>query len=285
MSEVQDAISHRPILARATPLPPREARSVHIVVGQRIKAQCDDPRLLSVAEAIALIDAWPPAGIPLALALGQGCDDESLDTLYRAVGRCASRVRIEPPSKPRRASATATHKHVGSNIAITQPVANGDGSYGCALLLDERSADVSDHLTGRHVPGQMIAEAVRQTAIAVTECFVLPAARALESRFVTHEFSVTYADFTLPLPIDIRCVPLKLRRAGGSNMRVTYEIHFLQLAHTTAVARFCLSVVDRRFFDAREAVLLDTLYERLAARHAPHPSLSPFSRQPERSEQ
>jgi len=277
MSVVREATSDTPASARAQNAPPAPERCVRVVVGARIKAQCADPRLITVTDAIWLIERCPRTQGALVFAVGQGCDDESLNALYAAAARHADTVSMEPPLQPRRASAAATHKHVPRNIAITQPYAAGDGTYGCSLLLDEASADISDHLTGRHVPGQMIAEAVRQTAIAVTESFMLPSRRALDSRFVTHEIAVTYADFMLPLPIEIRCVPIKLRRAGGSNLRVTYEIRFFQLAHATALAQMCLSVVERRYFDTREAALLDTLCASLAATRGKHPTQSLFS--------
>ncbi|RDK02745.1 AfsA-related hotdog domain-containing protein [Paraburkholderia lacunae] len=269
MSEVQAMGLQCPFLtAVGLPLEAPRSATVHrarIVVGSRIKSQCDHERLISVDEARRLIDGWSAADGTLALVVGQGLDDASLHGVYAAVERRGPCVVLSPSAPPRRASRRLTHKHVEPNIAITDPLAGGDGSYSCALLLDERSADVSDHLTGRHIPGQMIAEAARQTAIAVTERFFLPPGRPVEVRFVTHEMSVSYADFVLPLPIDIRCVPLKLRRASSCSLRVSYEMHFTQLRQVAAVAQFSISVVDRRYFDSREKALLDALYGQLAA--------------------
>lgn len=240
-------------------------RDARIIVGTRVKSQCEDERLVSAEQACLLIDGWSKTDGALILVVGQGIDDTSLQDVYKAAERKGEGVILDPPTPPRRASYALTHKHVESNIAITQPFADGSGSYRCTLLLDERSADVSDHLTGRHIPGQMIAEAARQTTIAVTERFFLPAERPVEVRFVTHEMTVSYADFMLPLPIDIRCVPVRLRRAGQCNLRVSYEMQFTQLKKHAATAEFSISVVDRRYFDSREKSLLDELYEQLAA--------------------
>ncbi|SEK00902.1 A-factor biosynthesis hotdog domain-containing protein [Paraburkholderia diazotrophica] len=132
-------------------------------------------------------------------------------------------------------------------------------------MLDERSADVSDHLTGHHIPGMLLAEASRQMMIAVVERFYLPVRRRAPIRFVTHEMSLEYHDFMLPLPVDILFLPMKLRRVSDLNLKLSCAIRLTQRNRIGAVARFGVSVIDRRYLEAREGVILGAALDEVSA--------------------
>lgn len=243
----------------------RLAPIAKIVVGDRIRAQCDDERLLSITEAERMLQTRTTSSAPFVLHVGQGIEYARLEQLYASVGRGDKAVLLLPPELPARASHETTHKHVSSNIVISEPVARGDGGYEANLLLDERSADVSDHLTGHHIPGMLVAEASRQMMIAVVEKFYLPPQRRMPVRFITHEMSLEYHDFMVPLPVHILFMPAKLRRAGDSNLKVSCEIRFTQRKRIGAIARFQVSVIDRRYLDARESALFGAALDEVAA--------------------
>ncbi|CAH2922458.1 MAG: unnamed protein product [uncultured Paraburkholderia sp.] len=129
--------------------------------------------------------------------------------------------------------------------------------------IDDRSADVSDHITGHHIPGMLLAEASRQMMIAVVERFYLPVRRRAAIRFITHTMSLEYHEFTMPLPVDILFLPVRLRRASDLNLNLACEIRLKQRHRIGAVARFDISVIDQRYLDSREnahlAAALDEL--------------------------
>jgi hypothetical protein len=235
-----------------------------IVVGDRIKAHCFDERLLSITEVECLIEARTSHSRPIVLHVGQGIDYARLQRLYARVEHGDKAILLVPPKLPPRASHQSTHKHVPTNIAISEPVARGDGGYEASLLLDERSADVSDHLTGHHIPGMLVAEAARQMMIAVVERFYLPVRRRAPVRFITHEMSLAYHDFMAPLPVQLLFIPVKLRRVGDSNLKLSSEIRFTQRKRIGALARFDVSVIDRRYLESREAALFGAALDEVA---------------------
>lgn len=235
-----------------------------IVVGDRIKAQCDDERLLSITEVERMLDQRTSTSTPLVVHIGQGIEYGRLARLY-ACSAGDKAMLLLPPELPARASHESTHKHVSSNIVISEPVARGDGGYEASLLLDEGSADVSDHLTGHHIPGMLVAEASRQMMIAVIEKFYLPAQRRAPVRFITHEMSVEYHDFMAPLPVHILFMPARLRRVGDSNLKASCDIRFTQSKRIGAVARFQVSVIDRRYLESRESAMLGAALDEVAA--------------------
>ena len=107
-----------------------------------------------------------------------------------------------------------------------------------------------------------IAEAARQLMIAVTEEFFIAKGRRNELRFVTHQMDIEYLDFLLPLAVELRYVPISLRRGGDENMKLVCEVHFIQSDHIAAVARFIYSTINRSYLESRESAKLhDVLSE------------------------
>lgn len=236
-----------------------------IVVGDRIKAHCEDERLLSITEVERMLEMRAPSSAPLVLHVGQGVEYARLQRLYACADRGGQAVLLVPPQLAARASRQSTHKQVPGNIVISEPAARGDGGYEADLLLDEQSADVSDHLTGHHIPGMLVAEASRQMMIAVVERFYLPPLRSAPVRFITHEMSLEYRDFMAPLPVQILFMPSKLRRVGETNLKLSCEIRFTQRKQVGATARFSVSVIDRRYLESRESALLGAAIDEVSA--------------------
>jgi hypothetical protein len=264
---MDDAASDQSLHAQAMEVASsRVAPIVKIVVGDRIKAQCEDERLLSITEVERLVELRASASVPFVLHIGQGIEYARLQRLYAQASRCDKRLFLLPPQLAPRASHQSTHKHVPSNIVISEPVARGDGSHEASLLLDGKSADVSDHLTGHHIPGMLVAEAARQMMIAVVERFYLPVQRRAPIRFITHEMSLEYHDFMVPLPVQILFMPVKLRRVGNVNLKFSCEIRFSQLKRIGALARFNVSIIDRRYLESRESSLWDEAVDEVLAR-------------------
>ena len=60
------------------------------------------------------------------------------------------------------ASQSLVHKKLDFNVLVSAPIQIGADEFSFALLIDERCAEISDHVTGQHVPGMLVLEAARQ---------------------------------------------------------------------------------------------------------------------------
>ncbi|WP_071871822.1 AfsA-related hotdog domain-containing protein [Atopomonas hussainii] len=103
---------------------------------------------------------------------------------------------------PVRAGRRHVHKHVSHNGMISMPRRLTQTTFEVDVLLDERCAEMSDHVTGQHIQGMVLTEATRQTFLAVTEEFYLKEV-AHSSYFVINCMDVEYLRFVFPLPISI----------------------------------------------------------------------------------
>ncbi|MFF7709369.1 AfsA-related hotdog domain-containing protein [Pseudomonas sp. NPDC007930] len=228
--------------------PGAEPQPTVVVVGDRIKQQCPQAAFVNLAGAQALAAAGPAT-----LHIGQGIDDAGLAGLYQLA---SEQITLVPAQPRQRAGRQATHQHHARNIVISKLVDNGNGSYASWLMIDERHGQLSDHLTGMHVPGMLIIEAARQLAIAAAEqCWLAPAARG-KVNFLSHNIQVNFEQLLLPLATEIICVPLALKRSGPVNFRYSTSLHFRQHGSTLARVEIDTSVVDSRFFHLKEDQLL-----------------------------
>jgi hypothetical protein len=254
-----------PFAAPRTHLPIGLQHLTRIVVGDRLKQHLHDERFVTVDEARRLLRSHL-GGRKLALHIGQGATDDDILSIYGLRAATAlSEVRMVPPRWPAKASRALTHKHEPVNVLISEPTAAGDGSYVSRLTIDERCADMSDHLTGVHVPGMVVAEAARQMMIAVNERFHLPHRPVGALRFVTHSMEARYEEFLAPMEAQIRCVPITLRRVGKAGMRTTCEVIFHQGQKQAATVRFDCSVIDSVYLEREEFARVERLADALCS--------------------
>ncbi|MCE5991372.1 AfsA-related hotdog domain-containing protein [Pseudomonas sp. 5FOS] len=240
-----------PFAAGAVETDNKTANNKHyIVVGNRIKNHCNNDLFISADAAHALASSGQAA---LTLHIGQGVSDDQLSNLY-ALNK--PQVSLVPEQLSVRACRSTTHKHERHNIAISKVVDNGNGTFSAALMIDEANAELSDHLTGQHISGMMIVEAARQLSIATAEQFyIAPAARG-KANFITNSIRVDYNDFLLPVPTEILCIPVTLKRSGPINFRFTVAMQFRQQGRALATVEFDTSVIDSRYFYLKENQLL-----------------------------
>lgn len=243
--------SARPYSARESIKGAESATLDHyIVVGDRIIKECSNERFISAAKAKDLAQR---STSPLKLHIGQGVNDQDLKQLYALE---QGRVSIEPKRFVARACSATTHKHIASNIAISRAWDNGNGTYSSALMIDEENSQLSDHLTGQHISGMMIVEAARQMSIATAEQFYMDSRLSRKVNFISHSISVEFKDFLLPVPTEILCIPVSLKRSGRQNFRFSVVLQFRQQGQSLADIKIDTSVIDSRYFYLKENQLV-----------------------------
>lgn len=90
-----------------------------------------------------------------------------------------------------------SHKHDKKNTMISTPKRLSDTDFIMDLLLDEKCADMSDHVTGQHIQGMVLIEAARQSFLAVTEKFFNT--NQATYFFTFNSFNIRYNDFVFPI--------------------------------------------------------------------------------------
>lgn len=92
------------------------------------------------------------------------------------------------------------HKHNSANSMISIPRRVSELNYQADVHIDDRCAELDDHITGQHVSGMTLVEICRQMFLAVTEQYYLKAYEK-EFYFVIKSSSIEYKRFVFPLEI------------------------------------------------------------------------------------
>lgn len=255
MFPTRNVSAHTPTVTADGSSPP-----TFFLVGNRIKSQLPHPRLISITELEELIDALQAGATPKRvrrLLIGQGASARRLTRLRRRIqtGGLADWLQIVEDG-PAMASADHTHKRHPQNIIISDPQHHSDRSYVALLRIDDRCAEMSDHLSGKHVQGMVLIEASRQMVLAVGEKFLISPAHRGQRAFVTHRIDTQFHDFVLPLEVQMRLQLDSLRRGGASNFKADATITFHQAGKLAASVQFTFSVLDEQFLKVRENALV-----------------------------
>lgn len=164
---------------------------------------------------------------PLTVVVGQGIDRDRFWRLYRRLEQTglSSKVRFwglthEPIDKG------PVHKQRAENVMISRPRRMSKREFEIPICVDERCAEMSDHLTGQHVQGMVLMEAARQSFLAVTELFF--AKSDSEYYFVIQEMNMQYGTFTFPLPATIRYSIHQSETDKRDNMSFDVRLKFIQ---------------------------------------------------------
>ncbi|MDE8603478.1 AfsA-related hotdog domain-containing protein [Marinomonas sp. RSW2] len=91
------------------------------------------------------------------------------------------------------------HKRRPENCHISVPVKLSEGKYQMNVVIDPNCAELNDHITGEHINGTILMEAVRQSCIGVTERFFITGNKS--PYFILKEMNSVYSSFLFPLPI------------------------------------------------------------------------------------
>lgn len=141
------------------------------------------------------------------------------------------------------------HKHKVENVMITKPVPCGDvnNDYKSSLILDDRCAELSDHVTGQHLQGMVLTEAARQMMTAVGERYLLEKDEKCNSYFSLNKLLPEFKSFAFPLEMDIYYYEKQIDRVPKRCLKSTALISFVQGGKVVCEVEICFSIFNKDF--------------------------------------
>jgi hypothetical protein len=200
---------------------------IHVVGDKFASFARSNPGVVTITELEHMLEGEELQDA-VTLVFGQGLQSERLARLQERLlhPRLQARVPIRLEPLPERAAPELVHKHVPHNVMISTPELVSEDTYHASLVLDDRCAELSDHITGQHLQGMVLLEAVRQMCIAVTEQFMSQRKQSRSSFVLKHLESRNHA-FAFPLRVSLefqlRCE--KSRRYRSSPDEGLFRIH------------------------------------------------------------
>ncbi len=154
--------------------------------------------------------------------VGQGLCEERIATL-RSVGVCFVNDSDLVPVTPR-----VVHKHHLHNTLITSPVRHESDRFIARLRVDDRCAELSDHVTGIHISGNLLVEALRQMTIACIELYCINPEYRYRSRFVWNDLSIRFKKFIFPKEVFIVAILKSQKNELKDRWRGSFDIACIQ---------------------------------------------------------
>ncbi len=232
------------------------------VVGDRFRKFCVNERVYPLTEFMRILERDSEQLRGVMIRPGQGLSSNSLKMIREAMQLrgIASAAQFEATGLEF-LDRKYVHKQRDHNVMITRPERRSENEFCAALLIDERCAEISDHMTGQHIQGMVLTEAARQMFMAVTETYILPDELVGKVAYIFNRIEMEFISFIFPLPIELTYVIHEQRPRRTSCISFVAEVSFRQngllgtrsrLEFTTYEAEYIFSVEDEK---ARETVI------------------------------
>lgn len=227
-----------------------------LVVGDKFESIVDNKYILKFSDFIKFIYFFKKKGLnqkKVFVYIGQGLSKDEINILRFTLGHYKLNCSIISEfEKTEYCDKKDVHKHEQKNVMITIPRRLGKNFYESFFLFDDDCAEMSDHLTGSHIQGVIVAEAARQMTLAVSERYLLPDNKKYKMSFVTNKTESEYKNYLFPLEIRMEMVLQSLRRGFDDNFMAKAEILFFQNKIQCAKIIFNFSSINKEYISEKE---------------------------------
>ena len=206
--------------------------------------------VINYSELIRNLTKHPPDA-ELFLVPGQGMSVELLHSLTRQFDSLHLRV-LEPTRHLPRAGNRQAHKQRSHNIVVSLARRLGPNDYEMSIHFDENNEFFQDHMTGQHIQGMAIMEAMRQSFLAVTEQYHLHTSMQAYY-FVIHDMSVRFERFLFPVDARLSYKVVE-ERIKDSRYGATVSMRVEQADEICATGSVSFTAFDATFIEGRERV-------------------------------
>ncbi len=236
------------------------------LVGDKLKGHHDNAGIVSLSDLESFVSSH---GANYAfknsfeVIIGQGISDTKLNRLFQNINasKLNKKIRIKTLGENyKRTQKELTHKRLNKNTLISEPQALNELTYESYLMVDERCAEMSDHVTGQHIQGMVLIEAARQMTLAVTGAFFLDKEQRKNYGFISHSLNTEFKSYVFPLDVKIvyRIKEVKIRPNIGCKFFVGIE--FIQSNEVKTLVETGFSAMDKKLINiAEKDKVFDTL--------------------------
>lgn len=254
-----------------------------VLIAERFAQFADGGQVLTVSDVVKLASSASTAGSTgtWEFHLGQGIEPSDLDALM-AVGVTGDgpTMRLadsEPPFQPP-VSPIVVHKNRPENVLLAGLRAESRFTCSADLRIHQDNELLADHPPGRHVPGMVIIEAMRQICTAHFETSYRPGLPQHDYLGIWQRLDLNFDGFLFPLRATVHFEiteadlsrPTRLQFRATTSIRQNGKVAASAVIDYSMVERERMEVQERRFAKrAAQAQLAGPLSaaERLSAVH------------------
>ncbi len=219
-------------------------KTIH-VVSDVFKNLADYENIFTYSSAVDLINAATLTNTQL--VIGQGIYEEQALNLQNSIDNLPAKsvTVMSHFDNYYRCDSTFTHKAKEFNTIISTPRKMQENQYESQLMIHEDCAELSDHVTGKHVQFMVLIEAARQMVNAVTEIYYSDKTKI----YLANKLNITFAEFVYPFETKLVYAVKDSKIKVGGDGRMEVEIDFVQSGKTKCSVNFTFTILNRAFVE------------------------------------
>lgn len=179
---------------------------------------------------------------------GQGLSDYEKDV----VTTYCQKNNIAIFNSNQSAESALTHKLKQENIMITEPSIIGNNNYQCYLVINDDCAEMSDHVTGRHIQGMVLIEAARQMMLAVSEKYILGKDGQGKAYCILNNIITTFKQFIFPIEVVMNHIITDVQSLRNGVYSVKCTTQFIQSNQIATEIEIEYKLYDKNIMAKRE---------------------------------
>lgn len=219
------------------------------VVGNVFKNLSDGEDIVSFEESLEIVERRDLE--KASFAFGQGVSESQILEFKSVLEKNENSNKIDLISyfdNYSRCPNELTHKHKSCNTLISEPIKSDDKTFKSLLMIDDRCAELSDHVAGKHIQFMILIEAARQMVNAVTEKYYSNSRMIYLANDVSSEFK----NFIYPFLVDMTYKVNEKKIKIGENGKMSIEIDFMQFNRLCVKFYMNFTILDRKFVTSIE---------------------------------
>jgi|GEM_PF-1524326 len=228
------------------------------VVGDVFGSVANQKNILTYTDAVSsLLNGTIKQGH---LSIEQGVSEEKVDAIKNSIQKLGLENSITIKSyfdNLKRCQNQLTHKVKSFNTLISEPLMQPDSSYKSNLMIDERCAELSDHVTGLHIQGMLLIEAARQMTTATIEKYFIDQANKPNIKIVMNDFQSNFYHYAFPFNVELDLRVINERKINNTNRAFTVLISIYQYEKEITKISRKVSIYDAHFVDYKEKVAME----------------------------
>lgn len=235
----------------------------YIVVGEAYEKMAQMAPVVTESRMLELLERDSLGGFNVVIGQGLGSGARRrLDQV--AAGGASNGV------SPQQAALPLTHKRDERHVLIGTPSQVGPARYQAALVVDDASDRLCDHVTGAHLAGMLLIEATRQLVIASLELEFGRDGAAMPFSIGWNGLTTRFLAFVFPLPARLTAVVSEDEDKRRPTQRsVLVEVTLEQAGQVALETRYDIALMQRSTFELLEARRAKRAAERIVQQATP----------------
>ncbi|WP_417500411.1 AfsA-related hotdog domain-containing protein [Methylophaga sp.] len=212
-----------------------------------------EENVLTYSCLVKLFASKKIGGEKVQLIVGQGVKASDLELLINKYNLSDQISVATSRSILPAAGVEYSHKQKIQNITVTLAQKKNDNNFKLGLIFDGSNEFFLDHMTGKHVQGMAVVEAMRQAFLTVTEQFFLNTSLN-KYYFVIHKMDTEFKKFVFPLDAHIEYEIIR-NRQKSDRYSASVKTTVIQNGDECAVGYIDFTAFEQSFIGKKEVQL------------------------------